>query len=313
MTATLLGDEAEEDGNACREQVAGLEDWLAAVEEAGLALALSLLDEGARLVERSGPPVDEPAPLVHVTRERVFLDGVPTSIPAGLNRELTELIELRRTMMPESPFIKSPRSYVAVDRDVPWSRVVDVVGEAAAAGVVRVTLLFSDKARRVPLPPPSPIDRELDRMQRGTQLRRQQIAAELIAYVYQDCPEGLKVIASMGMHPVADFKQVILDDLPAAIGACGCAADDASVKSLHWAIFGNPRPTSGLTFELASPGQGPSVQLQHGPEVSWQQLYESVVAAVADSSGRAFRFVVEPGTQSADAEVEKRPGATDLP
>ena len=261
-------------GNACREQVAGLEEWLRSLEQAGLPLALSLLDEGSLLVERPGPVVNEPAPLLHVTKTAVYLDGVDVDVEQGLERELTQLIELRRNMMPESPFIQSPRCHVAIDRDVPWQRVVAVFGAASRAGVERITLLFRDSTRTVPGPPPSPIDREIERMSRGTQLRRQQIIAELLAYVYQDCPQGLRVIASMGLNPVADFKQVILDEFPAAIGACSCAPDDASLKALHWAIFGNPRPTSGITVALPARSAPAAPVVEAAADAPWSETQE---------------------------------------
>lgn len=313
-------------GNACREQVAGLEEWLTSIEHAGLPLALSLLDEGTKLVERSGPVAREAAPLVHLTSEAIYLDGVPVGGAAGaeagetaegvetpapdegasLRAELTQLIELRRSMMPESPFIQSPRCYLAVDRSVRWERVVGVVEQARLAGVERVTLLFRDPTRSIPAPPPSPIDREIDRMQRGTQLRRQQITAELLAYVYQDCPQGLKVIASMGVNPVADFKQVILGDFPAAIGACSCAPDDASVKALHWAIFGNPRPTSGVTVRLAvgSSAEGGATAVALPADQPWSEAHATLAQHGADEDDDAtplLRLDVAPESSRSSA------------
>lgn len=319
-------------GNACREQVAGLEEWLASIEHAGLPLALSLLDEGSKLVERSGPVVREAAPLVHLTSGAIYLDGVPVgpetvgegapkagdperdaSDDASLRAELTELIELRRSMMPESPFIQSPRCYLAVDRTVRWERVVAVVEQARLAGVERATLLFRDPTRSIPAPPPSPIDRELDRMKRGTQLRRQQITAELLAYVYQDCPQGLKVIASMGVNPVADFKQVILGDFPSAIGACSCAPDDASVKALHWAIFGNPRPTSGVTVRLASSASddGSTFVVALSPEQPWSEAHQAMTqhgVAEDDDTPRLLRLDIQ-----ADSPAPPRDGKRPRP
>jgi hypothetical protein len=288
--ATLLLEESIDDINQCRQQVVGLQHWLRSIEKAGMPLSLSLLDEGARLVERAGPAIEEPAPLVHVTTAQVFLDGVPVVAAGGLQTDLTALIELRRNMMPESPFIKSPRCYLAVDSDVPWARVVAVATEATAAGVAQLTFLFRDSNRSVPAPPLSPIDAELDRMKRGTQLRRQQITAELLAYVYQDCPEGLKVIANMGVNPVADFKQVILEQLPTAIGNCGCAADDASVKALHWAVFGNPRPTSGITVRLALDASSPGHLLETFEDVTWDEAHQQLVAVSAAPAAQPVRL-----------------------
>ncbi|RLB61548.1 MAG: hypothetical protein DRI90_11115 [Deltaproteobacteria bacterium] len=294
-------DEPTDIGNACREQVASLQDWLKAIEAAGLPLAMSLLDEGAHLVKRKGPALDEPAPVVHVTSSSVLLDGVPVDMPSGLQTELAKLINLRRSMMPLSPFIQAPRSYVAINAEVPWSQVNNVAREAAGAGIVQLTLLFVDPERSVPGPPPSAIDADLARLAKASKARRQQIAAELMAYVYQDCQEALKVIAQMGVHEVADIKQVILDELPAAIGACACAADDASVKALHWTIFGNSKPTSGVTLQLAPPDSLPVTTLSLPAELPWNDAYVQVVALATEASKQPIGFAVS----AADDRAEK--------
>jgi hypothetical protein len=282
--------QAEDIGNACREQVADLQDWLKAIEVAGLPLTMSLLDDGTHLVERKGPALGQPAPIVHVTLATVSLDGVPVDMPTGLETELAKLINLRRSMMPLSPFIQAPRSYVAINADVPWSQVTAVAQEAAAAGIVRLTLLFLDPERSVPGPPPSAIDADLARLAKASRARRQQIAAELMAYVYQDCQEALRVIAQMGVHEVADIKQVILDELPAAIGACACAADQASVKALHWTLFGNTKPTSGVTLRLAPPQTTPVTTLSLVAEAPWKEAHVQAVELAADASKQPVGF-----------------------
>jgi hypothetical protein len=283
----------------CREQVAGLEEWLRAVETAGLPLAMSLLDEGSGLVEHDGQAIDEPAPLVHLARGTSWLDGepvdpdAPAPAPEGLHARLTRLLELRRNMMPESPFIQSPRCYVAIDGDVGWARVAAAVAHAQAAGVERVTFVFRDSKRTVPSPPPSSIDEQLGKLGRASQPKRQQIIAELFAYVYQDCPEALKVIADMGANEVADVKQVILDELPGAIGSCACRPDGAAVKALHWALFGNPRPTSGITVRVGdAAGAASAVELPG--ERSWSEAHGDVLAAANDTARQPLRLTVAP-------------------
>jgi hypothetical protein len=238
-------------GPVCREKVLSLEDWLKSIEDAGLPLSMSLVDEGENLMPFTGPAITEPAPLVHITKDRLYLDGLNIEDVGALERELTDLIELRRSMMPESPFIQSPTCHLAIDNDVRWEAVVATVAGMSRSGITAVTFVFRDPVKTVPAPPASPIDGELARMQKSAPMRRGQIIAEMVAYVYQDCPEGLRVIASMGVNPIADFKQVILDALPEAIGQCACAPDDASVKALHWALFGNPRPSTGITVAIA--------------------------------------------------------------
>lgn len=296
-------DDDRDVGNRCREQVAGLEEWLHGVQAGGLPLAMSLLDEGALLVKRAGPKIVDPGPLLHATKREVMLDGMPVELPGGVSREIGKLIEMRRNMVPLSPFIASPHAYLAVDQDVVWQTVVEVTAEGAAGGLSRITFVFADPSRTVPGPPPSPIDSDLAQLARSSKQKRQQIIAEQLAYVYQDCPEGLKVIAQMGVNEVHDFKQVVLDDLPEAIGACACRPNDAAVKALHWSIFGNPQPTSGLTLLLAPPAAtlDPASILALDAELPWATAQEQLVAFTTAGADRRGRLVVKKAE-----EVEKK-------
>jgi hypothetical protein len=96
----------------------------------------------------------------------------------------------------------------------------------------------------------------------------------------------------MGINPVADFKQVILEQLPDAIGACRCAADDAAVKSLHWALFGNPRPTSGVSVDIASSDAAGATEIARGAEEPWSSAFERVVTLPAPTAA-PVRFTVD--------------------
>jgi hypothetical protein len=281
----------------CREQVAGLEDWLRAVESSGLPLTMSLLDEGSGLVEHDGQTTDEPAPLVHLAHDKAWLDGEPVEVEAppteasSVRAHVARLLELRRNMMPESPFNESPRCYLAVDNDVRWAAVARVVTDAEAAGIERVTFVFRDSKRTAPAPPASSIDDQLLRLGKASQTKRQQLIAELFAYVYQDCPEALKVIADMGANEVADVKQVILDELPDAIGACACRPDGSAVKALHWALFGNPRPTAGVTVRVGG-AQSAASAIELEAERAWSEAHAEVLAAAGDAARQPLRFAV---------------------
>lgn len=278
----------------CRDEVASLEGWLRSIEAAGLPLAMSLLDEGASLVERPGSAITEPAPLVHVTTALTYLDGIPSDSAEQLSEELTALLRLRKEMMPESPFTKSPHCHLAVSASVPWQKVETTVAAIRRAGFERVTFLFSDSTRTVPAPPKSNIDAELARMKKSAPVRRGQIIAELMAYVYQDCQPGLRVIANMGVNPLADFKQAILEALPEAIGACDCAPDDASVKALHWALFGNPRPSSGVTITVAAEDERPLHVVRLAPDVPWSKAHVGLAEADGEESMQPVRLLVAP-------------------
>ena len=283
--AATTADDVQDVGNACREQVADFKEWLRAVEATGWPLAMSLLDEGARLVPLSGASVDDPAPILHLTADKAILEGVPIALGLELEQALTKLIALQRRAMERSPFIASPRCYVAVNADVPWSRVVSATQHAAAAGIVQASFVFTDPKRIAPKLGSSAIDADLRRMDKASAPKRQQILAELIAYVYQDCPDALRVIAQLS-HEVADMKQVILDELPDAIGACACSPDGPSVRALHWALFGNPHPAAGVTVFLAADKQN----IAAAADTLWSESHRLLVQAATTAGAEKVRL-----------------------
>jgi hypothetical protein len=263
----------------CRERVGGFRAWLAAVESAGNPLSTSLLDQ-SRLVERSGPAIDEPGPVVQLTAAALYLDGVKLDDPRALGEQLEKLIELRKQVLEGSPFIGEPFCYLAIDAEVPWSEVTALVERAGAAGMRRVFFVFADPERRVEPPPPSPIDDDLVKMNEASLAKRQQLLVELLAYVYKDCPDALPVIAQLG-HEVADLKDAILSELPNAIEACDCATNDASMRALHWALFGNPRPVAGYGVRLATVDTPARTVVTKAPTAIWNEA-SGALASLAD-------------------------------
>jgi hypothetical protein len=285
-------DDPRDVGNACREQVAELEGWLRAIDAAGLPLSLTLDDGGARLVVRHAAPVDDAAPIVHVTAGRFAIDGLSVDL-ARLGRELAQLVQLRGAVLHGSPFVRSPLCHLAIDADVPWTTVVAVSRVAGDAGVGRLSFVFADPSRSPPPPLPSSIDAQIERLRDSNPARRQQAIAELFAFVYQDCPTALKVLGQLGAQAVGDLKPVVFDELPAAIEACGCAADAASVKKLHWALFGSGQPLSSVAVYLASP-QVPAVTMLRAPaERAWVEAHAALAAVSGEDARQPVELAVE--------------------
>lgn len=293
--AAPTGEVDPEKGRACRENVAGLRSWLNEVDAVGSPIAMLLSDDGANLVERSGPPVADTPALVHLGAGATVLDGVSVADDEALVDKLAARLQLNRRITPDSPFLDDPRCVLAIDASVPWSRVVGVISAASRAGVRVVTFLFADPGRPVPQRPTSDIDPDLARLPGAGAARRLQIIAELMAHVYQDCPPALKVIASWGAHEIVSLKKLVLDELPEAIAWCGCAPDVSSVKALHWALFGNPRPVSGLAVRVLEPGDAGTVEVVKAPaDQPWSKAYEAIVPFADSEQTKAVRLVAEP-------------------
>jgi hypothetical protein len=291
----------------CHERALRFGEWLRGVDASGWPLAL--VDDGGRLVQRAGPALDEPAPVIHLTAVEQALEGVRVPDLVALGTELTALLELRKQTMESSPFIANPRVYLAVDGDVRWERVVTALERIDHSGIERVTFVFADSTREVASLPASMIDADIAKLASASPKRRQQILAELLAFVYQECPSALKIISQFG-HEVAEMRQALVAELPKAIEVCRCAPDDASAHALHWALFGNSRPGSGITVSIAAPQASKRVvKAQAG--ASWQDAHGLLLSLVDGGASETVGFEVE--VAPAPEEDDKKKGGGKRP
>ena len=274
---------------ACHEQTVSFHDWLQLIESSGWPLASSLLDGGAHLVERTGAALDEPAPVIHLTAGEAALDGVRVADVAALGAQLASLLELRRRTMEPSPFIANPRVYLAIDANVPWERVAQAIERIGSTGIERITFVFADPSKSLGEPPASTIDADIAKLRSASPTKREQILAELLAYVYQGCPSALQLIAQFG-HEVAEMQQALVEQLPSALEGCRCAPDNASARALHWALFGNPRPGSGFTVTLASE---PTRTISALSITKWQEAHALVIALGEAAASEKVAFAVD--------------------
>lgn len=295
----------------CRERADDLRAWLGEVEALGWPLAPALLDDGARLIVRSGVMLDEPAPIVHVTAAELLFDGFRVADAALLGERLTQWVELRRRTLEPSPFLANARIYVAVDGDVRWDRLVAVLERVAAAGLERVAFVFVSPERPNLALGPSAIDEDLARLAVAAPSRRPQLLAEELAFVHKDCPSVLHLVAQLG-HDVPEVNEALVEQLPAALEACRCQADLSSVKSVHWALFGNPRPGTAVTLALAATGTPPARLVRAPADAAWLDAHELVVTVAAKNPASvAFQAEVlsEPETPKGSGRSSPRRGS----
>lgn len=292
---------------ACHERASGLGAWLAEVDGLGWSLGSSLLDGGARLVARSGVALEEPAPVVHLRASEQAIDGMRLADLASLGERLTAQLDVRRRTMEGSPFIANPRVYFAIDADVPWSRVVAASERVVASGFERVDFVFFDATRNVPAIPESPLGDDLAKLAQASPSKRGQIVAESLAFVYKECPSALQLIAQFG-HEVPEVNQALVEQLPGAVEACRCAVDDAAVRSLHWALYGNPKPGSSVPLSFASSAATARV-LTADAETPWEDASELVVE-LSRMPNTSVSFAVAPSNvRPANAPAAAQPAA----
>ncbi len=287
------GDAAEEAARAsCRTQADAFGEWLRLLRAGGLGMTALLLGDRTALVTQGGAPLDDAAPFVHLTRDEVALEGVRAGDAEELGRELARLFELRRQALEGSPFVEPTRVFLAIDADVPFRRVHEVLERARASGAARVTFAFADPTRTIAPPPPSPIDAELEGLARAATKKRERVFVELFAFVYEACPEAQEIVAQLG-HAVPEIRQALEGELPGALVSCRCLPDLASARALHWALYGEPRPMSGFTVALHVGKGAPDRLVAMEPTAKWASAHREVIALGNDAAKQRVSFTLQ--------------------
>lgn len=284
---------------ACHEATTDLDGWLRTVADLGWPLATSLLDEGARLVERPGLALDDPAPLVHVSASALAVDGLRLSDASELAARLERLLERRQHTMESSPFLASPLVYLAIDADVRWDRLTALLPVLSHAGYERIGFVFVDRQRPMPARPASRLDDELAALSRASPGRRQRIVAQAVSYTYGECSSALQLFAELGQE-IPEVEQASLAKLPGALEVCGCKADLAAVRALHWALHGNPLPGSVVLAALPPPGATATNLVAAPAELEWSASHARVVAEV-EAAMAPIGFAIEPSVTTLPA------------
>lgn len=284
---------------ACHEVASEFGAWLEATGDLGWPLAPVLLDDGARLPRVSGSLLDEPAPLVHLAAKTQAIDGLGLPDFAGLGERLAATLELRRRTLESSPFLASPRAYVAVDEDVAWSRVLEVESLVNAAGYERLSFVFVDPSRRAPSTPPSSLDDELSKLDVAGPARREQRLAEALAFAYKDCPSAIQLVAQFG-HDIPEVQSALVEALPVALEGCGCAVDVAVARAVHARLFGNMLPGAAVTVALAGPGHPAVRTLKARADAAWRDAH-GLVVSLGNPQGRIAFAIDDPAPESSDS------------
>ncbi len=235
-------------------------------------------------VERTTLPVPaDPAP-VEAKGVRPPPGGIPVALAkdaafVGARRvtsgEMTDAVkamaELHARVSPQPPAL-----LLQVHGDVPWSKVVEAVDGARAAGIRRVAFLFegpTDDTKRAKnwVDEETKAARTLAPEARGAKLDA------ISKKVYAKCEPALVTIEgdrTTASDP-AIRQMVIAHDLPAALQKCGCAVDRDAAKSLELARL--PEKMAGaVVFDLVAPGRTGAAVARKGSE-PWSSAHSAIL------------------------------------
>jgi biopolymer transport protein ExbD len=275
---------------ACRAKTANLSKWLT-----GYASGVDrqpdfiALPEAVELVSVDRPTTAVDAAVVVVlSPDGTLVEGEALAGSSDvLGERLRSALARQQTLAKLTHQTLAQTLLLAVDRRVPWRRVVEAVDAATAAGVESVRLAFrSTRVPRLPAPGPSAFDRRLEVIRQAKDpSERSEGISNMASALVSDCAPLQGPLTSMakrgGLVPQA-FADAIL--------ACSCAGDVASLKTLIWALR-PPPPGALLTLTLprhASEG----TPLAADGNLAWAAAHQLILKAASEDSARPVRLEV---------------------
>lgn len=148
---------------------------------------------------------------------------------------------------------------LAIDAQAPWSAAVVVLDAAEQTGAA--IYLLTD-----PAAPAAPADAAFARRLADTPSEQQQsFISATVEQLAGGCPAVLAAFARVAIH----------DEVPAALAACGCAADVEGLTDVIRVVTAPP-PTVAVAID---PGSAGAVVVIRGAGASWKDGASEVLAA----------------------------------
>lgn len=221
------------------------------------------------LVTREGayPLID--APLI------MLAAGEPTQVDGLASDPVAVVLERKRELWksfhPNKTF--PGRVVFAVAPDVPWSRIVDEVGGAVAAGYAYVGFAFHGPKRPLDLAPSS-IDGEIAALRGAADWATR--LASLRENVYAACPQAEARGALDPGTPLQDYLAQVVSD---GMVACDCRLDADAVMALLAATLHEANPTNGVWIELGTADD--ALHLRIPAAQPWRDAHRRLIDAAA--------------------------------
>jgi hypothetical protein len=273
---------------ACVDATTKLRTWLASLTAEGSSPVMVDNAHLAKLdAEAPGPIAGAPVLFVN-TKEVVFQGRLLSILPIKDSNDIQEGLAAA----------KATDILFVVDAAVPWPAVVATTNAAARAGNTHITFVFAAGGPgKTPPPPPSAVDKELDELAKPfdpskpvpklydpKDPNRPPTVGDKI---FKDCPITDAATKIGNAETSADKTAAIVEGIPAAIAACNCKVEIASVQRLLWSWYrrDSDPPMLGIGVDLAKTGTAVTAK----PTAPWSDAGKLVAAAAKAGQPLAFK------------------------
>jgi hypothetical protein len=194
---------------------------------------------------------------------------------------LAEDIDMGRVPRRDPPDPKEIN--VVVDVAVPWSRVVEVTEDAAAAGFTRPAFAFGQPSP-VAAPPHTWADDKLAELKKSDASNRASEVARVMTGIVKDCKALQREFGRVSATENEDKAAVIIEGTGPALIECGCNVDMPAFRTVMWLVAGNPQPTTVLHVDIAKGGK----PIALAAATPWSEANKQL------AEGAVVRFEVQP-------------------
>jgi hypothetical protein len=290
----------------CGACAAELKQWMRALVDEGYALdhawwtsaALATLPPG-----QASDPLDAGA-VITLSREHLQYDGLMVASTPAVEADPGELVvdlhgllvAARDRACADAPDADHGSLLLLIDPAVSWRVVRRVVATADAAGIDGLVFGFR-KPTQVTPPGRSKIDAEIERIER--ELAAPRSAADKLAQglardddprhpltlAYGPCKPARDGLLAASGRSAAAQRDFLVEELPAALEACGCRAEPASIQALHWWWSGRREGGIPVGIRLTLAGGPDRVAIRADDDASWSQVHARVAAAAGQARG----------------------------
>jgi hypothetical protein len=290
----------------CSARVAALRRWLQQLDgDAKRTPGRFPGQLGVRMVEHSGR-TPAPAPIIELGPDQVGMVGGLFTEVSGEARSLAErlaavgqalAIEANNHELLHPGELRTRAVAIAVDREVPWESIVALTRVIPRASYDRIDWLFATAVPPGQMPQPkSPIDGELAATRVLDPSRKATMLGEIAGDLFADCERGAKVFEGLGALPPEMRLTFLIDELPSAMPACGCAVDPSSLEALFYAVWGMPssaKTYSAVSMRLAPDDAKSSRPLSAPARAPWSTTYRLAIDAATKPEAAVLRVTEE--------------------
>lgn len=267
---------------SCEEDAKATSAWLAHLVAEGDGSYYDRPEDLGAVATTAAPNWSERWPHVALSTTSGSVDGNPVWSPRADMKALAHAVIGKRDLFRKLSGGSSPVwVQLELDRRLPWSTVVSLVGELVQCDIAGAHLVF-DAASALDAPLASDRSEELHRahiVEHG--ILHSTLDPQSEGSIFRDCR------ATLPFDGRASARKN-LEALAQALPACGCDVDGAEAREAFWLALRRDHgpPRSFVPVRLAARGRADAVSVELPGTVPWAEAVKKVTDAA--SGGKAI-------------------------